>query len=1645
MNPNSVCLKTRKTFLFAILRTMACLGICLGILVLTCLHSAATNYYMTASDASGSDSFDTAGHWSSGAAPSAGNNYFSAGFTIRTSADSVAHTFQGDSLTISNSATAAFAYTGLGLKNNTLTTVTVNNLIMQTNSGIGVISNSGGAQDNIAGNINVQGPMTLTDVNSAPRWIGVFSTLSGSGAITNAILAIYSANNSSFTGPLIAVFSPGGEMGTIIVTNEAAMGGNPASFNAAQLELNNGVFNPQGSFALDHSNAGVTIDSGGGIFNIPSGLFLTNSEPLAGSGTLSLTNAGTLLQLGSGASFTGTLSVQNGSCILGASSSPGCSVSLVSGATLDVTAAGLTLASGKTLSGNGTVTGSVTDGSGAFISPGGAGTAATLTISSNLTLSGGGTLVCDFLATNDVIVVNHNLSPSGVTSIQLNTVPAVGTYPLITVAGTLGGSPSNFHVNALSTRTKGYVVTYDTVSIPNRVLLTVNSSGSPANLVWQGSVNNLWDLDTTSNWLNGANSDVYFDGDTNNFTDVSANTQPMLNITVNPAAVYFNSSSNYTLAGSGTIAGQTSLTKGGTGTLVMSVTNTYTGGTLITNGVFQIGYTNAVGVFGSPAGATPLAAVSGTGTLDINGAAVDTTYTKAVQINGNGFSATQGAIHNASGGLTSGGGDVGLASVALLGDSTVSAINNWQIGNTGTGITGNGHQLTKTGSGYLYLKQTAASPLSGLVIAGGSVLFWDHADAAGATASITLTNGGFIDTWNPATQFGGLTFYNPIVVSDPINGGMIVNVRTPYNHPPADIYNGSVTLNGPLTLTNNAFVAANIYNNNLNTYGKITLNGNISGTGSVIVVGGTSQYVGSGNPEYYGGNQVVFTGNNSYGGPTLVSNLVQLLITTANQSGGAYDIIDYATLDVAVAAGKPTIPMSSLILEQLNLGPGNIGFTRLASMPTSPIIYATNLVINAGEILPPIAGYSIGQFPLIKYNGTIGGSGFGGLQLGQLPTGVAASLVNNSANHTIDLQVTKAGIVWTGALSTNWDTGTVNWFNPVSSSTATYSDGQTVVFGDNATNYNVSIALAVQPGGVTVNSSNNYVFSTANGGINGGASLIKAGIGTLTVACTNNNFTGGTIINGGTIKLADQNYAYPYGGGALNNNLGNVSIANGGTLDINSIQVPNYQTFGPEGYNVFLSGSGVGGNGALVNNNTNQNDIADPGYVTLTGDATVGGIGDMNIRMGVSPQLHTQSGTYALTKVGPGQFRIRYIATVDTNFGPINVLQGIVSYESSSTLGLGDASKPITLGNGGGLAWGTTAADCVRPLICSNNSTIYGYNTATNVFNSLVTLVSGNVNLNGVLMVTNGIIDSYHGLIFSNVLSGAGGVTVQGRSRVTFAAANTYSGDTIVASTSTNNGATGSSILSLTGNGSVNNSLHITLQGNTNGQAFAGVIDASGRTDGTLTLVSGQTLSGYNGSYVRGNVIANSGATISPGGAANIQSMTCSNNLTLSSGSVVAMDVSLDAGISNDVINVAGTNNYAGTLQLANSGITALTNGAAFKLFNNGNYTGTFATISGSPGAGLAWSFNPANGIATVTATVATNPTNILFSVSGGQLTLSWPSDHLTWVLQSQTNALSVGLSNNWVDVANSGSSTQAVININTNGQKAVFFRLRSP
>ena len=81
---------------------------------------------------------------------------------------------------------------------------------------------------------------------------------------------------------------------------------------------------------------------------------------------------------------------------------------------------------------------------------------------------------------------------------------------------------------------------------------------------------------------------------------------------------------------------------------------------------------------------------------------------------------------------------------------------------------------------------------------------------------------------------------------------------------------------------------------------------------------------------------------------------------------------------------------------------------------------------------------------------------------------------------------------------------------------------------------------------------------------------------------------------------------------------------------------------------------------------------------------------------------------------------------------------------------------------------------------------------------------------------------------------------------------------------------------------------------------------------------------------------------------------------------------------------------------------------------------------------------------AVINSGIASSPASVSYVVTNNQLLLTWPGDHLGWILQAQTNSLRAGLAANWVDVANSAYMTKATLTI-LSANPAVFFRLRHP
>ncbi len=207
------------------------------------------------------------------------------------------------------------------------------------------------------------------------------------------------------------------------------------------------------------------------------------------------------------------------------------------------------------------------------------------------------------------------------------------------------------------------------------------------------------------------------------------------------------------------------------------------------------------------------------------------------------------------------------------------------------------------------------------------------------------------------------------------------------------------------------------------------------------------------------------------------------------------------------------------------------------------------------------------------------------------------------------------------------------------------------------------------------------------------------------------------------------------------------------------------------------------------------------------------------------------------------------------------------------------------------------------------------------------------------------------------------------------------------------------------------------------------------------TLVSAGMLAG-SGS-INGSVTEGSSGTLGGGSQTSIGTFTVNGNVIMSGNVYVRVDKSQTQH--NDEIAATGviTNSGAGVLTITNLNPSApFVAGDTFQIFNSAVSNGLAMTVTGSE---VIWSNNLAlNGSVQVYSVIPNYSTNLSYSVNGSTLNISWPATHLGWILQQQTNALTVGISTNWVDIQGTATGTSLAVGINTN-TPAAFYRLRHP
>lgn len=781
---------------------------------------------------------------------------------------------------------------------------------------------------------------------------------------------------------------------------------------------------------------------------------------------------------------------------------------------------------------------------------------------------------------------------------------------------------------------------------------------------------------------------------------------------------------------------------------------------------------------------------------------------------------------------------------------------------------------------------------------------------------------------------------------------------------------------------------------------------------------------------------ISFMGVPGAAGDLLVSNATFAVSDTIGASWPANNIV----LTNAATLAVTNIPSVSGVSAAGNLTLASSAISvYLASAPSvAPVSVAGSLIVSGVNTIR-LSGLGVAAgstFPVIDYTGAaVPTNGFTLV----LPPGSNGYLSNNVANTSLDVVITASGqnLSWHGAnadnsiLLTNWNINTSdNWYDP-GMNVAKYlqysgnSYGDNVTFGDlghNLTGTNsVNLPVRVVPASVAINSTAPYTL-TGPGGIDGAASLVKANTGYAFIG-TSNNFTGGTTLNAGTLAITSD--------AALGTNSSALTIA-GGTLQFAG-NVNSTRPVGLIAATTFETLSGVNARlaGVITNVAVNLTNI---------------GSGTLSIASSITSNLNNLVVNGGTLKITNGTVNV-----TGTSGASLVNQSGTLEVASGGTLTLGSGVSFYSIGN----IAGANSAFIVSGGIVTNNAgngTVVGrigsgtltVNSGFYVDNSSAsrgidiadqgTTTGGTVNLNGGTLMTkvircpNG---TGNGGLKPAFLYFNGGTLMAGGANATFLSVTT-------AKLSTQVRANGGTI----DNGGFNITIGDPLLHNTDTATDGGLILQGA---GVTTLNGVNT---YNGpTVINGGRLGGTGtiagpltnnASLAPGNG-GIGTLTINGNIKLAATSTNIFEVN-GTTLAKDMIVAGGSVTYGGVLNIVPSG--TFTNGQTFTLFSGAGATSAsnFASIAGSAGSGLAFSFT--NGVLSVVSAGPAGPAQLTNSYSGGVLSLSWPAGE-GWKLQMQTNSLTTGLSTNWVSVTDGSVSST---NITVDATKpTVFYRLAYP
>ncbi|MDR3458108.1 MAG: autotransporter-associated beta strand repeat-containing protein [Verrucomicrobiae bacterium] len=1210
--------------------------------------------------------------------------------------------------------------------------------------------------------------------------------------------------------------------------------------------------------------------------------------------------------------FSGSTTVAQGTLALGSGGSlASASLSVAAGATLDVTASSYALGATQTLSGGGTIAGNFADSTGSQIAPGGLGVIGNLTFNNNLTLAGGDTNLFDFSATsNDLIIINGSLTPNPGTVINLASLPpgglANGTYTLMQVSGTLGGSPANFTITGKpSPSRQTFNIIYATS--PNRVQLQV--VGSPAALTWLGTPGSIWDIVTTANWTNATSHAVeqYFDGDNVSFTDIGSANQPTLNTTVQPGQVTFNSSVDYVLAGNGAISGNGGLVKSGTSTLTITTTNTYTGVTAFNGGKVSVNAITNGGV------ASPLGAAAS--------ASANRTYNGGTfQYTGDTASSDCGATLNAGGGT-----------IEVANSATTLTLSGGIVGTSGGA-------LTKTGNGTLALSgpntYNGATILSAgaLTVSGGNGIPDTSAVSVADAAGVVLTIGAneTIGSLAGGGVNGGSTIINGMLTL----GGN--NASTGFGDPITGTGGLTKTGTGILTLTNSATLTGSLF---------------VKAGAVVIDSGGslsTSTYDSIGQDGTDNGT-LTLKGSGSF------STTGDFNVGDIGSSMGTLNVQDSASLSVnaffvgsANAAGVVVTGIVNQTGGTVSQNSSTLGSFVIGGRTSTNGVGIYNLVSGQLTATAPVRMSGNGKCVFNQSGGTFtAASTAGGINLQRF--------AGPGGTYNLDGGTFQAWNVAASILATD----------PTYHSVFNFNGGTLQPTADNTNNYFQGLSRAnvrtngaiIDTAGHNITISQPLVHSDIAGesAIDGG--LTKQNSGTLTLAGTN-TYTGSTVVNGGTLVIT----ATSGTGATTVNNGGTVLTVAGvtgtgpitinGGATVNGNGVLNGLTTNVDG--ILSPGNAVGiltisntlvlGNGSqeLFNFTAGTNST-----LTVSGGIVVNGSSTISLTfVGTTPPVGTTTLVrYGTTLTGFGNL----IPPISSNPRFIFSLTNDTTAKAIKVIVTGVPSSLTWLGDGGYNGW-DNAGSYQNWRHSGTNDYFYDGDSVT--LNDTGNTAAP-INIQGVvspasMTVSNSAGHDYDFANSGGSISGLGGLVKLGAGKLTIEVNSTSVGATVISNGIVQVGTGGSS--GSLGTGNVTNNTSLIFDRNDTITLPSPIYGS-----GSVSTIGTGVLAASGSNYYTGNTFINAGTTYMQNPASfGATNGTIYVDQTLS-GNGAALYITANVDNGGNPLVLFGTGGGSGALRKGGAGVTTYNGDVALagdtSIVVDGSATLNLAATSGINGS----------------------------------------------------------------------------------------------